>query len=284
MIQELEGTLEDKHQALQVYIKELGGVLVAFSGGVDSSLLAVVAYQVLGDKALAFTLDSPTSPRGEVAMARRVAEEIGIRHRVLYVDELTNAAFARNDVERCYICKKSRFEALCQWAENKGIAWVLDGSNADDKDDYRPGMKAIGELPMTKSPLLDLGITKAEVRLLARRLGLSVWNKPSAPCLATRIPYGQPLTEENLSQVGRGEQWLHNYLRDSFRVRWHDNLVRLEVSARDRMCLLQSPLYDEVLRYFHDLGFQYVTIDMENFYSGSQNKILEEVTNDVSDV
>lgn len=264
--------LQGKIQKLETYIENLGSAVVAFSGGVDSTFLAAMVYRVLGSKGQAFTIDSPTSASGEVDDAKSYAKAIGITHHVLFVNELENPDFMANTKDRCYICKKNRFSALVNWAKKNKIAWVLDGSNLDDLGDYRPGMRALEELPMVKSPLLEVGFTKTEIRQAAKALNLLVWNKPSSPCLATRIPYDYELSESALEKIRQGEAFLKPLLEGSYRVRYHGKMVRLEVETQEFSKFTDSLFRMKVQKFFENLGFLYVSLDLKAFVSGNLNR------------
>ena len=246
-------------------------VAIAFSGGVDSTFLLRVAQTVLDDKVLAVTAESETSPRHEIEDARRLAAEFGVRHLIIQSDELKSPEFVKNPVDRCYICKKSRFSAIFGLAHEHGLTWVADGSNIDDQSDYRPGMKAVLELGV-RSPLLEAGLSKADVRLLSRRLGLSTWDKPAYPCLATRIPYGTPITAEKLRQVDAAEEFIRSRsITRQVRVRHYGDTARIEVAEEDIANLLESETRRHVVSFIKNLGFRFVTLDLEGYRTGSLN-------------
>lgn len=252
-------------------------VVIAYSGGVDSTTLLGVAYKVLGKQVLPVLVVSPTLPRAELEEARKGATELGVLLHEISRNELEMPDFVENSKERCYVCKKGRFEELVAWSKERGFFYVLDGSNVDDLGDYRPGMKALDELDEVKSPWLMGGLTKNEIREIAKALGLSVWNKPSSPCLATRVPYGDPLTEEVLKRIELGEELLKRYLSYPFRLRDHRGLGRIEVNVLDMPFFLEDNIRNEILYRLYDIGFEYVCIDIEPFESGRMNRGIKDV-------
>ena len=265
--------IEEKYEKLKAYLHELGSVAIGFSGGVDSSFLATVARQELGDKVLAITVKSVFNPPAETEFARQFAKQLGIAHEILTVDVLKVACVAENPPDRCYYCKKAIFSLLQQEAAKKGIKTVADGSNLDDTGDYRPGMRALEELKIV-SPLRYAELTKADIRELTHQLGVITWNKPSAACLASRIPYGEVLTEETLARVDAAEQFLTKYDCKQLRVRCHYNLARLEVTQEDFAKLLDPVIRAEITAYLKKLGFMYVTLDLQGYRIGSMNEVL----------
>lgn len=269
---DLTPELEPRWEALLERFRQMDTVLVAFSGGVDSGLLAAAAWRALGDRMLAVTVRSPVESMGDVASAQALAKQIGFSLRVLDYNDLDNPEFVVNSPERCYVCKLARFRLLKELAAKEGFAALVEGSNVDDLGDYRPGRRAVTETE-TASPLLELGFSKSEIRALAKALGLSIWDRPSAPCLATRFPYGSPVTLDGLQQVAAGERYLHELGFQTVRVRHHGQLARLEV-APDEIERLAA-LRQSVSGYFKSLGFHYVAVDLTGYRLGSLNEVLQ---------
>jgi uncharacterized protein len=262
---------KEKLSKLHDIIDSLGKVAVAFSGGVDSTFLLKVAHERLGEGVMAVTADSPLIPPDEIAGAKAFTASEKINHVVLAIDLFKNDSVISNPPERCYYCKRDVFRAIREFAVSKGIAHVADGSNHDDRDDYRPGMRAIREL-MILSPLMEAGLTKDEIRSALRDRGLSVWNKPANPCLATRIPCGTAITKEMLETIYRAEQYLHGLGIRNVRVRHHGNLARIEVPVNERKFLLDDAVSLQVAGQFKRLGFTYITLDIEGYRMGSMNE------------
>lgn len=276
MGEEFKGILEQKremlHQLMTNYTAE--NVAVAFSGGADSSLLlklAVMYAKEAGKRVIAVTASTELHPQEDQETAGRVALELGAEHRVLMVRELEEAGIQYNPADRCYRCKKHLFEAIKAAALQAGISMVLEGTNADDLKQYRPGLRALDELGI-RSPLKEAGLTKAEVRKLSEEYGISVANRPSAPCLATRFPYGDKLTAEGLGKVEQGENYLKSIGLYHLRLRIHGNVARIEADERDLEILMEKRR--EVVRNLKELGYVYITLDLEGFRSGSMDEVL----------
>jgi uncharacterized protein len=269
-----EDDLATKHQHLQNLLKEMGRVLIAFSGGVDSTLLLKVAKDVLGEDVLAVTALSETTPRHERLDADRLAKELTAEHLVMHTHELRLPEFVNNPENKCYICKKDRFGGLVELARNKGYRFVLDGGNLDDHSDFRPGIKATKELGV-RSPLAEADFSKQDVRALSKQLNLTTWNKPSYACLASRIPYHSPITAEKLRQVDAGEEFIrHLGLSGQVRVRHHNEIARLEIEMKDLPQFMQSALRDKVIEHFRGLGFAHIALDLEGYTMGSLNRVV----------
>ncbi|MGI6091423.1 MAG: ATP-dependent sacrificial sulfur transferase LarE [Veillonellaceae bacterium] len=268
--------LDKKLAALYNELANLGSIVIAFSGGVDSTFLAAAAKNVLGDNIVAITACSDSFTGREIASAKALAKQLSIKHILLPATEFDNPLFINNTSDRCYYCKKERFLGLLEWARINGYSWVAEGSNVDDLKDYRPGMKAIKELGVIKSPLLDAGFTKSDIRELSREWGLPTWNQPSAACLVSRLSYGQTITPDKLNQIEQCEDFLHPYCTGQVRVRHHGDLARIEVDIADITVLASSKHANEITRYFRKLGFKYVTLDLAGYRTGSMNDSLKE--------
>ena len=262
-----------KRAALEERLRALGRTLIAYSGGVDSAYLAWAAHGTLGANMLAVLADSPSLARTQLVDARAFADEQGIPLEILRTEELERPEYARNDGSRCYFCKDELFTVMEQFRESQGFESIAYGANLDDQGDFRPGQKAAREHKVV-APLLEAGLTKQEVRELARDAGLRIWDKPASACLSSRIEYGRRVTRETLSVVEQGEEGLRGLGFRQFRVRHHGEIVRIEVD-RDEMPRALSPeVAAEMTRIFKALGFKFVTLDLEGFRSGSMNALL----------
>ncbi|MDR0784296.1 MAG: ATP-dependent sacrificial sulfur transferase LarE [Treponema sp.] len=270
-------TQNEKYRRLCSAIGEKGAVAVAFSGGVDSSLLCAAAFDALGPKALAVTIVSPMLPASEAADAERVARLIGIEHVLLQYSDI-EADVAPNPVDRCYHCKRHEFGAIIDYAKTRAINAVLDGSNADDEGDYRPGLRAVAELGVI-SPLRDAGLAKAEIRALAKERSLPVWDKPAFACLASRIPYGDTIDVRKLAEVERAEAVLAAAGFRQARARRHSiqggALARIEVAPEERSKLFDTALLDALSQKIKEAGFLYVAFELSGYETGSMNAALK---------
>ncbi|OXT09384.1 TIGR00268 family protein [Thermoanaerobacterium thermosaccharolyticum] len=272
--------LEEKYENLKKYIKELGSAVIAFSGGVDSTFLAKVCKDVLKDSCLAVTATSSTYPEREFKEALELAKEIGIRHKIIKSEELEIEGFSKNPIDRCYYCKSELFSKLKKVADDEGIEYVLDGTNADDTGDFRPGRRAAKELGV-KSPLLECGFTKDDIREMSKRLGLPTWNKPAYACLSSRFPYGQVITSEKLSMVEKSEEYLLNLGFVGFRVRHHGDVARIELNPDQINMMMDENIRKKVVSKLKEIGFKYVSLDLEGYRTGSMNEAISELINDV---
>jgi pyridinium-3,5-biscarboxylic acid mononucleotide sulfurtransferase len=268
----LDSNVQAKAQRLFDLLGEMESLVVAFSGGVDSGLLCAAAHSVLGDRLLAVTVRSPVETPGDHEAAAVLAEQVGFRHKIVDFDDLANPQFVSNPADRCYHCKLARFQSIQQIAAQAGARWIAEGSNADDAFDYRPGSKAVAELSI-RSPLAEAGLRKAEIRALAQAMGLVVWDRPSAPCLATRFPYGTEITAQGLAQVAAGEAFLRDNGFQPVRVRHYGETARLEVAPQSLARLVE--LREDVLAFFKQSGFTYIVIDLAGYRSGSMNEVLQ---------
>lgn len=267
--------LRTKYERLQAILQEMGAVVVGLSGGVDSTLLTKVAHDTLSDRCLAVIGKSEAFPEGEIEEALRLAQQIGVRVRVVPTHELQNPLFQVNRPDRCYHCKTELFGVLRRVADEEGIAWIADGTHADDTRDYRPGMRAAKEQGV-RAPLLEAGFTKADIRALARHLGLPIWDKPSFACLSSRFPYGTLITRELLQKVDRAERYLRELGFRQVRVRHHDTILRIEVEPHDFERVLQHA--SAIVAHMKSLGYLYVTLDLEGYRSGKMNDVLQQRT------
>ncbi len=265
--------LETKRDALMQILAELDGLLVAYSGGADSAFLAWAAHQALGNRMMAVLADSSSLPRAELAAALDFVREHGIPVRVISTNELSNPEYARNDAQRCFHCKEELFTQMEILRLEMGYPHLAYGMNLDDRGEFRPGQQA-ASLHRARAPLAEAGLTKAEIRALAREAGLSLWNKPAAACLASRIEYGRPVTADALAQVERAEAALHQLGFARVRVRHHGSLARIEIAREEMPRALTLATLDQITREVRNCGFAFVTLDTEGYRSGSMNVVL----------
>lgn len=266
--------LQKKLENLKKYIDGLGSLAVGLSGGVDSSLLTAIAHEVLGDRLIAVTGADASVPKRELKEAMAFCKERGIRHIVCKVDPLKEEGYRNNSPDRCYFCKHGIFTEVRKIAVENGIEYMAEGSNMDDIGDYRPGLRAAAELSV-KSPLREAGLTKSEIRIISRAMGLPTWSKPAYACLASRFVYGEEITEEKLHMIDRAEQFLIEYGFFEERVRMHGNIARIEVPPEDIPRLASDEIREAVYDRFRELGFLFVTLDMKGYKSGSMNATMK---------
>src|SRR5215470_7878554 len=264
-------TLDDKLIRLRGLLGELESALVAFSGGVDSTFLLRVAHEVLGPRCLALTTVSPTTPADDLAEARSLATAMGVEHVIVDTNELTIAGYADNPTNRCYFCKDNLFVICADEATRRGLGAVLDGANLDDLGDHRPGLVAASEHGV-RHPLVEAGLSKAEIRDASRALGLRTWDRPASPCLSSRFPYGTEITPEGLRKVAEGEKLLHTLGFRVARVRYHGDVARIELEREQVARVFEPEIRDLVERELKRIGFRFVTIDLKGFRSGSLNE------------
>lgn len=267
-------TLQDKDRRLGEILREMEQVLIAFSGGVDSAFVLKRAHQELGDKVLAVVAASETFPSREYDAAVKLAKEMGVRLHETTVSEFANANFVANNPDRCYHCRTGLFVHLQEIAKSMGYPYIIDGSNVDDLGDYRPGLKAKDEQGV-RSVLQEAGLTKDEIRTLSKELGLPTWDKPSFACLSSRIPYGTRIDKQKIDQLDEGENFLLQLGFYQVRVRHHDNIARIEVMPQELAKAVEH--HEAISEKFQSLGFQYVTLDLTGYRTGSMNEVLKAV-------
>ena len=265
--------MDSNFEQLEQILRETGGVLVAFSAGVDSTFLLKMAHRVLGERAIALTASSPTAPPGDLAAAKQFTRELGCRHVVLDSHELANPSFAQNPSNRCFFCKDELYRICRGQAEQLGTDIIVDGTNLDDLKDHRPGLKAAQEWGV-RHPLIEAAMTKDDIRRYSRALGLPTWDKPSSPCLSSRFPYGTAINLERLSKVAACEVFLKELRFREFRVRYHGEIARIEVAQNEIERFFDRATRDAIVEKFKEVGFHYVSLDLQGFRSGSLNEPL----------
>ncbi|HEX8286929.1 MAG TPA: ATP-dependent sacrificial sulfur transferase LarE [Pyrinomonadaceae bacterium] len=268
-------SIEEKESDLRFMMREMQNVLVAYSGGVDSAYLALIATQELKEKCVCVLGISPSVSKIQREEAEKIASEFNLNLQTIQTEELENPNYQANPNNRCYFCKTELYGKLSEIARGKNIKHIIDGTNADDVADYRPG-RAAAEENSVKSPFVMVGLSKKEIRILSKKHGLPTWDKPASPCLSSRIAYGVPVTIERLSKVEKGEMILRNLGFKEFRVRLHDDLVRIEIAPNELINALNLKITQEFTKKFKDLGFRYVTLDLQGYRSGAMNETLNQ--------
>ena len=263
--------IQEKFKSLKEILRSLESVMIAFSGGVDSTFLTKAAFDVLGNKAIAVTVVSEVHPKWEIDEAIEIAKKMGIEHKIIESSISDVPEFSKNPVERCYYCKRAIFSRLKDMANELGIKYVIEGSNFDDTGDFRPGMRALEEMEI-RSPLKEAGLLKSEIRELSRQIGLPTWDKPSFACLASRIPYGDEINETKLRAIADAEAFIMGLGISQFRVRHHDLIARIEVIDKDMKTIFDNKA--QIVENFRKIGFTYVTLDLQGYRTGSMNEVL----------
>ena len=273
MVQITEKSVEEKRQQLVNIINDMGSVIVAYSGGVDSAFLAAVAHEVLGEKALSVTANSPSLAPSELEDAIALATDQQIHYEIIETKETEREDYQANNPDRCFFCKDELYSHLIKFADQRRYAVITNGTNVDDLGDYRPGLEAAKQYGV-RSPLVEADLTKQDIRDLSKEMGLPTWDKPAQACLSSRIPYGTMVTVEALTRIAKAEHFLRSKGFKQLRVRHHDTVARIEIEPKDFSALLDESTRTDITEYFKSIGYSYVTMDMNGFRSGSLNEIL----------